>query len=563
MIATARSIWVKLLPVAFLICSFVAIALWFDDFDFYHRRFFDAGTAVIAYNLVRILFVGIFSWLIYAPGAGFAALIISPRERDTLSPAERAVIGFGIGVGVWHIVLLILGILNLYYRPMTAGLCLLILVGSANHFSRVAIDGWRMLTNCSADRKRRHAELRIVGVILIVVAAAWLLLLRGLYPGGGGDYYTHYFPYYLAVLDNHGLTPNDVWYHYFYSKGSGLAFLGMLLTDPEAPALATFPYVVFAAVAIWALAKRMVSRSPWPIAAALVYLLFYLGATGRDEGQFQKDHEVIAALIVLTMWALCMRHGGRSRLFVAMAAATGTAAAIVTQPAGILLGSFIGILCLWSLLCRRWSEGWDFGLVATAITSTVLLIFLLNYLVTGLVSDQALTLMLGFADFSRLDRWGVIPQLIAIVWLRDNYWALKPSFSLRTFLELYGFMRLSLTWPSLLGPFIAVAIFRRNRASAAGSFDHPVDSQATSFALATAALFGALVGYSAIIALLVGPTQPVSFYRFSTFFVPLLALFGVAGSVWVLNGRSRVAMTGYCARLCRLCFLSAFCRYIL
>ena len=62
-----------------------------------------------------------------------------------------------------------------------------------------------------------------------------MLLRRGLFPGGSGDYYTHYFYYYLEVLKNHGLAPNDVWYHYYYSKGSGLVFLGMLLTDPEAP----------------------------------------------------------------------------------------------------------------------------------------------------------------------------------------------------------------------------------------------------------------------------------------------------------------------------------------
>ena len=67
--------------------------------------------------------------------------------------------------------------------------------------------------------------------------------LRGFYPGGGGDYYTHYFYYYLAVIQNHGLAPNDVWYHYYYSKGSGLAFLGMLLSDPEAPALTTYACV--------------------------------------------------------------------------------------------------------------------------------------------------------------------------------------------------------------------------------------------------------------------------------------------------------------------------------
>ena len=109
----------------------------------------------------------------------------------------------------------------------------------------------------------------------------WLLLLRGLFPGGGGDYYTHYFYYYLEVLKNHGLAPNDVWYHYYYSKGSGLTFLGMLLTDPEAPALTTYPCVVFAAVAIATLAARMAPNSLWPAAGAFIYSVLLSGQLRR------------------------------------------------------------------------------------------------------------------------------------------------------------------------------------------------------------------------------------------------------------------------------------------
>jgi hypothetical protein len=188
------------------------------------------------------------------------------------------------------------------------------------------------------------------------------LLRRGLYPGGGGDYYTHYFYYYIEVLKNHSLAPNDVWYHYYYSKGSGLTFLGMLLTDPEAPALATFPCVVFAAVAIVTLAKRISPNSLWPTAGALVYLLFYLiNSINNGTGEFQKDHEEVAALVVLTTWALCMERCGPPRTFRVMAGASAIAAAIVTQAVGILLGLFVGLLCVWSVLRRRWGDVQDVG----------------------------------------------------------------------------------------------------------------------------------------------------------------------------------------------------------
>ena len=77
----AVSTGAELLAVGALIGGFIAIVLWFDRVDFYHRHFFDAGAIVAADNAMRIVFVGIFAWLIYAPGAGIAALIMSPVER--------------------------------------------------------------------------------------------------------------------------------------------------------------------------------------------------------------------------------------------------------------------------------------------------------------------------------------------------------------------------------------------------------------------------------------------------------------------------------------------------
>src|ERR1700729_1187725 len=394
----------ELLAVAALLGGFVGVVLWFDGVDFYHQHFFDTGAIAAANNAVRIVFVGILSWLIYAPGAAVVALVTAPPERAALFPAERAVLGFGIGVGIWHVAMLILGVLGLYYQAVMVALCLAVLVASARHFGRVAVAGYRALADRLARLRQERLSPQEIGVILIAVVAAWLLLRRGLYPGGGSDYFSHYFYYYLAVLKNHSLAPNDVWYHYYYEKGSGLIFLGMLLTDPEAPALTTFPCVIFAAVAIATLAARMAPGSLWPAAGALIYLLYYLLSFSDIGGnEFQKDHEEIAALVVLTAWALCMERCAPPLPFRVMAAASAIAAAIVTQAIGGLLCIFVGLLGTWSMLRRRWREMWAYGAVAAAIGSVVLAMLVLSYVQTGLASDQALDLMLRFADVGRLD----------------------------------------------------------------------------------------------------------------------------------------------------------------
>ena len=534
--STAGSVKARAAVGIALICGFIGVVAWFAGVDFYHRHFFDTGPIVAADNVVRVVFVIIFSWLIYAPGAAAAALIMSADERAALTPPERAVLGFGIGVGIWHVVMLILGLLGLYDRPVIVGLCLVVVVASSWHFANTAIAQWRTLAVGFTELRQGRATPEQIGIILIGAAAAWLLLLRGLFPGGGGDYYTHYFYYYLEVLKNHGLAPNDVWYHYYYSKGSGLVFLGMLLTDPEAPALTTYPCVVFAAIAVATLAARMAPNSLWPAAGAFVYLFYYLVSFSADGGgQFQKDHEEVTALVVLTTWALCMDRCAEPRPFRIMAAATAIAAAIVTSAVAILLGFFIGLLAAWSMVRRRWSDMWGYGVVVAAIAGAVLAVLVVGYLQTGLASDQVLDLMLRFADTARLDRWGVIPQIIAVAWIRDNYLLWEPPFGWETLNEIVEFMRLRFLWPFLTGPIIAVAVLRMSGAFTGWRLTAPRDAKSAALTGQTALRLAALVVLLVAVAVLAGRAQSISFARLSSFFVPLLLLLAIAGSVWGLN----------------------------
>jgi hypothetical protein len=524
------------LSAAALIIGFIGVVAWFGTIDFYHRHFFDTGPIVAADNVARVIFVGIFSWLIYAPGAAIAALMLSPDERAALTPPERAVLGFGIGLGLWHVAMLILGLLGLYYRPVMVGLCLAVVVVSARHFANVAIAGWRSFAVGFAGLRHGRATPERIDIILIGVAAVWLLLLRGLFPGGGGDYYTHYFYYYLEVLKNHGLAPNDVWYHYYYSKGSGLAFLGMLLTDPEAPALTTFPCVMFAAVAIATLAARMAPNSLWPAAGAVIYLFYYLVSfDANGGGQFQKDHEEIAALVALTAWALCMERHAAPRPFRIMAAATAIAAAVITPPIAIVLGFFIGLLTAWSMVRRQWNDMWGYGAVVAAIAGAVLAVLVVGYLQTGLASDQVLDLMLRFADFARLDRWGVIPQIIAVAWIRDNYLQWEQPFGRATLQEIADFLRLGFLWPFLTGPVIAVVILRMSGAYTGWRLTAPRDSRSAALTKQTAWRLAALVALLVTVAVLAGRNQSLSFTRLSSFFVPVLAMLAIAGSIWELS----------------------------
>jgi hypothetical protein len=522
----------ELLSIAVLLCIFFSVVMWFGNVDFYHRYFFETGPLVAADNLARTAFVVILCWLVYAPGAAAASLLMPEQTRNSLSRAEWGVLGFGIGIGLWHVVMLALGVAGLYYRSVMIGLCSIVLLLSARQFGRAAEQTWRLTAVAFRHPCETKKNVTAIGAASIAVAVVWLLLVRGLYPGTGFDYYTHYFPYLLAVIKNHSLAPNDVWYHYWYSKGYGLVFLGMLLTDPEAIALATFCYILFAAVAIATLIARIAPRSLWPACGALIYLLFNLvSISHRQGGEFQKDHEATSALIVLVAWAVVMARGPLMRPCLVMAASTGSAAAIISQPAGFVVGLYFALLAAGSAVRGHWRQSLRYFMAGALVGGVLLAIAILSYLATGLISDRSLDLTLRFADFSRLDRWGVIPLLVSVQWARDRYTELAQPFGWRSSLtDLRYFVRFDLVWLFVVaGPAVALAAMLVE-ALRKRSIKHTIAFAVSSGPATsrTIVFIGALLALLCLVSVFAGHSESASYENFSSFFVPLIVLMGIA-----------------------------------
>jgi hypothetical protein len=152
-----------------------------------------------------------------------------------------------------------------------------------------------------------------------------------------------------------------------------------------------------------------------------------------------------------------------------------------------------------------------------------------------LASDQGLDLMLRFADSARLDRWGVIPQIIAVAWIRDNYLQWEQPFGRATLQEIADFMRLRFLWPFLTGPLIAVVVLRMSGAFAGWRLMAPRDARSALLTNQTVWRLVALVMLLVAVAVLAGRNQSLSFTRLSSFFVPVLVMLAIAGTVWGLS----------------------------
>jgi hypothetical protein len=500
---------------------YLLLLLWFHREDVYQHHFAQTGYIVACYNGFRILFIFYLFWIVAAPGL-LVLRLTAPKQLTEVDVWRRLALGFLTGAGVWHVVLLGLGYLNLYTVPVAIAITLPAVIGSYLPARAAGAEIFSAFRNKEIGRG-------VAGWLsfgLISAAAFALLLVKGLYPDGGHDYYTHYFYYFQTVIEKGGLWPNEVWYHYFYDKGAGLYFLGLLVTDPLAPQLVTFCFMAVGALVIFLASEEAAPRTPWPTVAALLFLIIFLYTPLW--GEFEKTHELTTCLVIATIWTaghvLTARDGRRNSVWLIASLSTVIAAVIITPTIGVFLAATFGLLTAWYWLngardCARQA-------LLFAIVTTLLLAgnAALNYVTTGIISDQVLVSTWPVSNLEKISHWGAL----AVVF--------------KQYSGLIGLMAERLPWSDasklleqslrldLIYPFIASA-------AAAGGLAYLVRVQSGQWAgplhapQQGAVLIAALAVFVALL-LATGLVQPISFYRYAGFTVPLM-LVG-ATSLWGL-----------------------------
>lgn len=525
-VSTTKSIITGVVLCAIFLC----MVAWFDIVDVYHQHFFQTGPITLAYNAFRSLFALFILWILYSTGYLAMRLCVGSNSLKQFSTLDRFILGFGSGAAIWHIGMYALGEAHLYYQAVMAFLCMSVLALSARHFNEMRHEIRESFPPLRPNGKIAFGS--IFTTVAIFFALIWLLALRGLYPSGGGDYYTHYFYYYLQVIKSHGLAPNDVWYHYYYSKGAGLYFLGMLLTDPEAPAIITFCFVTTAALALRSIIEKISPRTLWPLVCPLLYIIYNLVGLSNNGGEFQKIHEVTTALTILCIWAVCMydlHSDAFKRPMFLMLAGIMIAGAILTPAFVVFFAFFFALQLGLALIHKNWQRAGFFFFLSAISTISVLSVLLINYLVTGLATDQAINLTWKFANIERLNNWGVLPNIMMVAWIRDNYDSVATPYGFQTVQQLVMFTRANYLWVllAITALIICIRILKRAMRNIADRPRLPVSAEMTEktriFKLFKADVL-LLIFIFGVLSVIFGHSQEVSYFRFSSFFFPLLTL---------------------------------------
>lgn len=492
----------SLLPALAFGFGFFFLLLWFYVSNVYQTRFFDYGGIVVGYQIARILYIPYLFWLEYA--VGVYALKLANIRFDGL---KHAIAAWITGTSLWHIVLLGIGLAGLYRYPVMLLLTGGVMVASLPYMAQ-------QLSKLKFPALQDKAEKILL--LFIVLSSFAFLLFKGAYPSGGHDFYNHYFPYFNAVIRDGNVGPNEVWYHYFYSKGLGLYFLSMLLLDPLAIHLVGTTFILAAALMVFDLLRQPNRSLLLPLFGVLLYITCYIYTPGRGIfaftggwGDLEKIHELTAVLLLALVWLTVQAiRGERVILLFCLLAACCT---ILLVQVGLFAGLFFALMLVYALIRKQHTLAVSMfaGGCATALSLAV--IFAINYLNTGIILDQWVLYIWPLIDWQKVVAWGATLELYV---LKAGY-SYFNSVSHLPIMVVISFLfesyRLYLWWPLLLIGMGATFVAWKHKRQSANPNIVPI---------------AVLLGGGLLIALFGGGLgQPTSYFRFATFaYAPVLIL---------------------------------------
>ena len=389
--------------------GFLFLVNWFYITDILEKHFSQAGAIYLVYSFFRVIFLCYFSWIIYYTGSIFIRFSEQMKFCGKFGSLDRFLISFFVGSAFLRILMFILGWLNLYYRFTALIITVPILVISFPDFLVfLASMKYKIKLQIELYNYRSPVKnfLTILFYLIIFFIILTLLNNKALLPVTNGDALTHYLPYYQQVIQNHGIWPNDLWYHFYLSKGSGLIFLAMLLTDFQATSLVSFCYLLISALTLFSLIQKSCTDRLWPLMAVIVYLSAFIYTP--EWGSFEKQHIIMLGLISSIFWMIVFYNyvepTAKKKCILILSLLIGSA--IIFQPTFFpIMVIFLSIMTFLFLIQGKSEQVKHFCFLI--LVGSLLLIFILfiNYFVTGVFDVTPVKFFWQFADQTKFSKW--------------------------------------------------------------------------------------------------------------------------------------------------------------
>ena len=382
------------------VCRFLYVAVFgvvvvlLKNIDVTWANYKDSGLTVVVYTLCRfILMVYVFVWCVVL---GSLAL------RKKLEALSDVLFSFFLGASIYGILVTCLGLVGLLH--LWVGL--LLTVPLLYWAPRVLEPVLENITQTWKRSFKEYSSLELGFYFLLgwflLVGGGFFLFSNGLYPGPIlNDEWEHYFHYYRTVLDHGSLMPNEVWYHFYVSKGAGLFFLSGLFSDFLSAQLVSTCFVIMTGLILYDLLKSITKDTLWAMGGALVFLTLY-------DGAFFRHHVVLTGYIAFFVWACIRLLENRKlyhRLFWAAVPFSVFYISFYLPPAAALTSVFFGLMAFITFCGKKTrAYSYSFFILLLATLLGVGVAMAVNYSFTGLAEMVPLKTFWRMADQDKFGR---------------------------------------------------------------------------------------------------------------------------------------------------------------
>jgi hypothetical protein len=346
-----------------------------------------------------------------------------------------------------------------------------------------------------------------------------------------GDFLTHYGQYYNAVISSGSLKPNDVWYHFFYSKGDGSSFLAIILSDISIKLLLSYCYLIFICFIIFNTVLKNTRVIFWSFFGVYLFLnLLLIDPTGA----FSKQHLFIGFNITAIYYLLLKsieKNSNNNYLIIFPVSSI----CLISPPSTIyILGLLIGFI-FWKFINH--SKGFiylNIKIIIYTISLTLIIIYY-NFLITGLYEITPYRTFTELGNYQAISNW-ISPYLLTYLDQGSNPNLGKFSFE---FNYIYSSFLTELRWNvlNLVFPKVILAL--------GGLYAIYIILLKKLFTPSSAPIYLSLViALLACISFLI-VTQSTSVYRSTTFIVIFLSIIFAVGLFLIESKLSQIGRAGY------------------
>ncbi|MBW7885067.1 MAG: hypothetical protein H3C34_21010 [Caldilineaceae bacterium] len=372
--------------------------VWNAHFDLHTWHYY-------AYTPMRLLFMLLLALALIGTGRLVLAIVRKQWGPMQLGPIESVVAAFFLGASTWYLILFVLGLLGLMTRYLVVPAFVVSISLSLPLFSA----GLRRLRQ---GIQEGSAAIHLLEAILVCIPLGalfvlWLQVLvnRGLSVAGFEyDSSGHYLPYYRAVVENGGTAVNELWYHFWMTKGAGLHFVAVMLTDLQGPQLVSFLFLTMAVVTLVIAVRRMSGNLSLSFGAGVLFLAPFV----HGFPYYQKLHIVTLAIVGGMLWlvTLAWRQGTLLRpAWLIPVTLLACAATLHTAPMAAILVPFLALTYGSFAFAYRHNQARNlylrWAIPAGMVLITVLGVLVLNYSTAGVMELTPFRLFWNLANQTR------------------------------------------------------------------------------------------------------------------------------------------------------------------